>query len=121
MSFKDPLDAAAGGTTVGGSLEGGAEQEVRHLPVMAGEVVEILAPRSGSLQIDATLGGAGHAERILDASSPEGRLLGLDAAGAASARSARRHVRQLTKVGLPKDDTIAETGQAPAAGFGQVD
>src|ERR1035437_5921985 len=121
MSFKDPLDAAAGGTTVGGSLEGGAEQEVRHLPVMAGGVVEIHAPRSGSLQIDATLGGAGHAERILDASSPEGRLLGLDADGAAIARSARRLARFGDRVVLRQANFGQLTDVAPAAGFGQVD
>jgi 16S rRNA (cytosine1402-N4)-methyltransferase len=121
MSFKDPLDAAAGGTTVGGSLEGGAEQEVRHLPVMAGEVVEILAPRSGSLQIDATLGGAGHAERILEASSPAGRLLGLDADGAAIARSARRLARFGDRVVLRQANFGELTDVAPDAGFGQVD
>ena len=86
VSFEDPLDERTGGIAADGSPEGGAEVEVGHLPVMAGEVVETLAPRSGSLQIDATLGGAGHAERILEASSPDGRLLGLDADGAAIAR-----------------------------------
>ena len=46
----------------------------------------MLAPAAGSLQIDATLGGGGHAERILEATDPDGRLLGLDADGAAIAR-----------------------------------
>ena len=53
---------------------------------MADEVVETLAPAAGSRHVDATLGGGGHAERILDASDPDGRLLGLDADGAAIAR-----------------------------------
>ena len=57
-----------------------------HLPVLAEEVLAMLAPRSGSLQIDATLGGGGHTERILEATDPDGRLLGLDADGAAIAR-----------------------------------
>ena len=34
------------------------------------EVVEMLAPLPGSLQIDATVGGGGHTERILEASRP---------------------------------------------------
>ena len=63
MSFENPLDEVNG--TAAGSLEGGAEREVGHLPVMVDEVLETLAPNAGSLQIDATLGGAGHAERIL--------------------------------------------------------
>ena len=57
-----------------------------HLPVLAEEVMTMLAPAPGSLQIDATLGGGGHTERILEATDPDGRLLGLDADGAAIAR-----------------------------------
>jgi 16S rRNA (cytosine1402-N4)-methyltransferase len=63
-----------------------AEMTVGHVPVMADEVVQMLAPAAGSRQVDATLGGGGHAERILEASDPDGRLLGLDADGAAIAR-----------------------------------
>jgi len=48
------------------------------MSVMAHEVVENLAPRDGGLYVDATLGGGGHAERILDAASPTGRLVGID-------------------------------------------
>jgi 16S rRNA (cytosine1402-N4)-methyltransferase len=120
MSFHDPLDAA-GGANAFGSLEGGAEREVGHLPVMAVEVVETLAPRSGSLQIDATLGGAGHAELILEASSPDGRLLGLDADAAAIARSARRLARFGDRVVLRQANFRELVTAAPAAGFGQVD
>ena len=60
-----------------------------HMPVMPAEVLETLAPASGSLQIDATVGGGGHTERILEAASPDGRVLGLDADAAAIARVAR--------------------------------
>jgi len=61
-----------------------------HLPVMVGEAVAALSPVPGSLQIDATVGGGGHAERILEASTPDGRLVGLDADRAAIARARRR-------------------------------
>ena len=57
-----------------------------HLPVLVEEVMSMLAPAPGSLQIDATVGGGGHTERILEATNPDGRLLGLDADGAAIAR-----------------------------------
>jgi 16S rRNA (cytosine1402-N4)-methyltransferase len=88
---------------------------------MAGEVVETLAPRPGSLQLDATLGGAGHAERILDASSPDGRLLGLDADPAAIARSARRLARFGDRVVLRQANFAQLAVVALAAGFREVD
>jgi 16S rRNA (cytosine1402-N4)-methyltransferase len=121
MRIEDPLDGATGGIASGGSPEGGAEPEVGHLPVMAGEVVETLAPRPGSLQIDATLGGAGHAELVLEASAPDGRLLGLDADGAAIARSARRLARFGDRAVLRQAnfDQLAEV--APEAGFSEID
>ena len=52
--------------------------------------MQALAPRPGSLQIDGTLGGGGHAVRILESIAPDGRLLGLDADPAAIERARRR-------------------------------
>ena len=37
-----------------------------HRPVLAAEVVELLGPRPGSLVVDATCGGGGHSEAILE-------------------------------------------------------
>jgi 16S rRNA (cytosine1402-N4)-methyltransferase len=119
MSFEDPLDEVNGNAA--GSLEGGAELEVGHLPVMVDEVIETLAPSAGSLQIDATLGGAGHAERILEASVPDGRLLALDADAAAIARSSRRLERFGDRVSFRQVNFRELAEVAPAAGFGQVD
>ena len=63
--------------------------ELGHLPVMPDEVLGTLAPAPGSLQIDATVGGGGHTERILEAANPDGRVLGLDADQAAIDRVAQ--------------------------------
>jgi len=49
-----------------------------HTPVLLEEVLRHLQPRRGTLFVDATVGGGGHAEAILRASAPEGRLIGLD-------------------------------------------
>jgi 16S rRNA (cytosine1402-N4)-methyltransferase len=47
--------------------------------VLYHEVLEAMQPRSGCRYVDATLGTGGHAAGILDASAPDGKLLGLDA------------------------------------------
>jgi 16S rRNA (cytosine1402-N4)-methyltransferase len=92
-----------------------------HLPVLAQEVVTMLAPASGSLQIDATVGGGGHTERILEATSPGGRLLGLDADAAAIARVRARLARFGDRLVL-RHANFREVGRvAPDAGFGHVD
>ncbi len=46
-----------------------------HRPVLATEAVELLAPRPGSLVVDATIGGGGHTEAILETGAD---VLGLD-------------------------------------------
>ncbi|HEY8167405.1 MAG TPA: 16S rRNA (cytosine(1402)-N(4))-methyltransferase RsmH [Candidatus Limnocylindrales bacterium] len=67
-----------------------AGQDQGHRPVMVEEVMMALSPLPGQLHVDATLGGGGHAVRILEATTPDGRLLGLDADQAAIARCAIR-------------------------------
>ena len=92
-----------------------------HLPVLVDEVVTMLAPVPGSLQIDATVGGGGHTERILEATDPDGRLLGLDADGAAIARVGRLLDRFGDRLVL-RQANFRELGTvAPVAGFGAVD
>jgi 16S rRNA (cytosine1402-N4)-methyltransferase len=49
-----------------------------HVPVLYNEVLDVLQPQSGGTYVDCTLGAGGHAFGILDASNPDGRLLGLD-------------------------------------------
>ena len=92
-----------------------------HLPVLAEEVIAMLQPAAGSLQIDATVGGGGHTERILEASDPDGRLLGLDADGAAIARVAQRLERFGDRLVLRQANFRELGAVAPAAGFGAVD
>ncbi|MBF0153218.1 MAG: 16S rRNA (cytosine(1402)-N(4))-methyltransferase RsmH [Magnetococcales bacterium] len=49
-----------------------------HTPVMTSEVLEALAPQSGSILVDATYGGGGHSHGLLVASAPHGRVIALD-------------------------------------------
>lgn len=55
-----------------------SEISLRHIPVMKNEVVALLRPRSGARLLDGTLGGGGHAFALLEASEPDGQLIGLD-------------------------------------------
>lgn len=57
---------------------------------MLAEVLEALHPRAGGQYADGTLGGAGHATAILEASSPNGFLWACDRDGAAIEAAARR-------------------------------
>ena len=49
-----------------------------HVPVLAAQTLAALAPKSGGVYIDGTLGGAGHSSLILEQSAPDGFLLGID-------------------------------------------
>ena len=52
--------------------------DLPHLPVLYKEIIHALQPRQGGRYVDGTLGAGGHARGILEASAPDGHLLGLD-------------------------------------------
>jgi len=52
--------------------------EYRHTPVLLAEVTQHLSPQPGSIIVDCTLGGAGHAKRLVDLIAPTGILVGID-------------------------------------------
>jgi len=49
-----------------------------HIPVLLKEVIYYLNPESNENFIDATIGEAGHALKILQLTEPDGKLLGID-------------------------------------------
>jgi 16S rRNA (cytosine1402-N4)-methyltransferase len=49
-----------------------------HVPVLAGELVDVLDPQSGQTAIDCTVGGGGHARVIAERLGPSGTLIGID-------------------------------------------
>ena len=63
------------------------------MSVLADEVIAYLAPGPGGLYVDGTLGGGGHAERVLDASAPDGRVIGIDRDDMALAAARERLAR----------------------------
>ena len=92
-----------------------------HLPVLVEEVVASLALGPGSSVADCTVGGGGHAERLLEATSPDGRLLGLDADRAAILEAQRTLARFGDRVVLRHANFEAIYDEARDAGFIPLD
>jgi 16S rRNA (cytosine1402-N4)-methyltransferase len=57
-----------------------------HIPVLAGELVDLLDPAPGEVAVDCTFGGGGHARLIAERIGPAGTLIGIDRDPEAEAR-----------------------------------
>ena len=94
-----------------------------HVPVLADEVVEQLAPRRGGLYCDGTVGAGGHAERVLEAGAPDARLIGIDRDRAALAIAGPRLARFGERAALVHgrfgevESLLAELGVREVDGF----
>ncbi len=60
----------------------------RHLPVLAPELVSLLAPEPGQTAVDCTFGGGGHARLVAELLGSEGTLIAIDRDPAAEPRFA---------------------------------
>ncbi len=96
--------------------------EYRHTPVLLAEVTQHLSLHPGSIIVDCTLGGAGHAKRIQSLISPTGVLVGIDRDDAAL--DAARHTLRLGQHAIllkgdfgDLDSLLAGAGLAYADGF----
>lgn len=93
--------------------------EFLHQSVLLAEVLEALRPASGRLLLDGTLGGGGHSYQWLKASSPEGRLIGLDRDEAALEAAAKRLSEfgdrfELHRANFANLDSFADPGSCDA-------
>jgi len=92
-----------------------------HVPVMAGEVVELFRPVPPGVVVDATVGAGGHARALLE-SSDHLEVLGLDRDAEALAEAARTLERFGERVVLRQArfdriaDTVRELGLARVSG-----
>jgi 16S rRNA (cytosine1402-N4)-methyltransferase len=86
-----------------------------HTSVLQAEVVEALRPRDGGRYVDGTLGGAGHAQAILQASAPGGWLFGCDLDSQAIESARHRLVEYGARVEL-RQGNYADLGQWVEAG-----
>src|SRR5438067_10340966 len=54
------------------------KRDIRHVPVLLAQVLEIFSPRPGQTMVDCTLGLGGHSAAILERIKPDGLLIGID-------------------------------------------
>ncbi len=99
----------------------GAETGSPHTPVLYQQVLEALRPRPRGRYIDATVGAGGHAAGILEASAPDGQLLGIDLDPMALALAEERLARFGERVHLVRASFADLDRHAAALGWGQVD
>jgi len=92
-----------------------------HIPVLLNEVLDGLQVRPGGRYIDATVGGGGHAAEILSASSPDGRVLGLDRDPGALEMAGARLVSYAGRVVLVHSSYTRLAAIAPERGFFPAD
>jgi len=91
-----------------------------HVPVLCDEVMRWLEPESGEGYIDATVGLGGHAQGILECSSPNGRLLAMDRDPEALRRARERLSAYGDRVVFAQTRHVDLAGVARQKGFGQV-
>ncbi|MGO8675457.1 MAG: 16S rRNA (cytosine(1402)-N(4))-methyltransferase RsmH [Limisphaerales bacterium] len=90
-------------------------RDFTHKSVLVAEVLAAMQPRPGGRYADGTLGGGGHAEAILEASSPTGRLYGCDRDGEAVEAASLRLARFAGRFEL-RQASFADLGEWVPAG-----
>lgn len=118
-------ERAAGGARPGEGVKAAPGPSMplgEHVPVLLREVIEALRVRPGGRYIDGTVGLGGHAAAILEASAPDGALLGIDADPDALAIARKRLARFGPRVRLVQGnfrdvaEIAAREGFRPVAG-----
>ena len=107
--------------TGGGSVASDPGGYFPHQPVLYQEILNVIAPESGGVYLDGTLGAGGHAEGILKASAPRGRLLGLDLDPEALAIARQRLFDFQERATLIKASYLSATDVLAEIGWGKVD
>ena len=79
-------------------------EELKHVSVMLDECMQGLNVHSGGIYFDGTLGGGGHSSKILELSSPDGKLVATDLDDYALERASKRLEEYKGRFTLVKDN-----------------
>lgn len=93
----------------------------QHFPVMSEEALFWVVQESGRVYVDCTVGYSGHAEKILDASGPDSRLIGLDRDVVAITASREKLARFGNRALLIHGHFVDLKQHLSASGIDQVD
>lgn len=92
--------------------------DFQHQPVLLNEVLQYLDIKPGGIYIDATLGGAGHTEKIAEALNENGLIIGIDQDQSALEAARKRLLTVKPKVELVRrnfvdlKEILVELGQS---------
>ncbi|HEY9527490.1 MAG TPA: 16S rRNA (cytosine(1402)-N(4))-methyltransferase RsmH [Anaerolineales bacterium] len=92
-----------------------------HRPVLYKEIIHALQPHTGGRYVDGTLGAGGHARGIMEASAPDGQLLGLDVDPQALAIARRNLAPYEHRIHLAQASYTSLSTQLARLGWGAVD
>jgi 16S rRNA (cytosine1402-N4)-methyltransferase len=92
-----------------------------HQPVLYKEIIHALQPRTGGRYVDGTLGAGGHARGILEASAPDGQLLGLDVDPQALAIARKTLAPYEHRIHLAQTSYTTLAAQLKSLGWDSVD
>jgi 16S rRNA (cytosine1402-N4)-methyltransferase len=88
-----------------------------HIPVLAGELIEVIDPRPGEVAVDCTFGGGGHARLVADHLGPAGTLICIDRDPAAEDRFAELSAEVSCQTRFIRADFVTGLEQLRAEGL----
>ncbi|EPZ43900.1 16S rRNA (cytosine(1402)-N(4))-methyltransferase RsmH [Alicyclobacillus acidoterrestris] len=95
--------------------------DFNHETVLLKETVDAVKPRDGGLYIDATLGGGGHTQRLLEQSAPTGQVMAFDQDETAIRNANERFAGVLNRLTIVHSNFCEMAEHARLHGFAQVD
>jgi 16S rRNA (cytosine1402-N4)-methyltransferase len=97
------------------------DKHTPHQPVLYNEIIHLLQPRRAGRYIDGTLGAGGHAWGLLEASEPDGLLLGFDVDSLALKLARKRLAPFIERVTLVQSSYENLSAELSAVGWQNVD